>query len=115
MELPIAHNSALFFRPSLRTSWKLGETRGGLVDKWCREDPFLFDLDNLRNAIHQCSDGFHFGEWFTAIALFRRFGHHAIVNKYTFRSHIWKTDAFDNIVVEPDARAFLRAKVKGKH
>jgi len=110
MDLPCGRENTFFFRPALREAWKRGE----LVAEWSREYPFLFDLDNRRNAQGQCHRGYHFGEWFTAITLFRRHGLHSIVNKYAFRSHKWKTETFERIVIAPKLRAFLRGSLWGR-
>jgi hypothetical protein len=109
MNMPCGSERTFLFRPSLLEAWKRGE----LIEGWCRDYPFLFDLDNRRNALGQCHRGYHFGEWFTAIALFQRFGLHSVVGKYVFLSHRWKTEAFNRIVTDQSVRAFLRGKLKG--
>jgi hypothetical protein len=110
MNLPCGRKSDLHFHQSLREAWMRGE----LVEKWSREYPFLFDLDNRRNARSQCKVGYHFGEWFTAIALFHRYELHAIVGKYTFVGHRWKTEAFEHVVKDQTLREFLRGTLDTK-
>jgi len=67
MELPCPHESDLFYRPAFLEAWK----RGAQVEQWADEYPVIFDADNRRNARNHCGRGYHFGEWFTAITLYR--------------------------------------------
>jgi hypothetical protein len=110
MELPCPHESDLFYRPAFLEAWK----RGAQVEQWADEYPVLFDADNRRNARGHCGRGYHFGEWFTAITLYHRYGLLSVVGKYTFLSHAAKTAIFERLVADQTLRDFLRGRVNGK-
>jgi hypothetical protein len=107
MELLPFREARFLFHHESREKWK----EGSLVEEWAREYPFLFDLDNWRNAkIEQHERGYHFAEWFAAKRLFEEYGLHSIVGKYVFKSHEWKYAAFRCIIRSPKKREFLCQK-----
>lgn len=63
-----------------RQAWLAGR----LHRRWAAQFPELFDADDLRLAETQHPHGSHYVEWAAAIAMRRRFGWLALVEKYEF-------------------------------
>ncbi len=93
------------FPPERKRSWQLGYLR----EEWAVRYPHLFDLDDIRLARNQGSQGYHFIEWQAAITLHELTGYLALVSKYEFANHPRKTDVLRRILM-PSALAFIRSR-----
>lgn len=67
-------------------SWKALE----LQRSWAERYPRLFDDHDLRLAMSQGKEGYHFAEWLGAIIVSTITGYDALVSKYQYPKHTHK-------------------------
>ena len=76
------------------TRWCAGE----LHDRWAREYPSLFDIDDLRLAEKRHGERRHFWEWYGAILLHHMTGYSCLLAKYECKNHLWKVREVERVL-----------------
>lgn len=71
---------------------------GALAKEWYKTYPTIFDEQDLRIAINQAKDNYHFFEWLAAVLLYQSLGFSSLVEQYEFKVHKRKRDILQQVL-----------------